>query len=68
MGACVWLQDGKCSAWFPVDHQGSVLASLLFNIFLATAIYVVFTGFEADKDMMDAVVSPRKKTGRVGGG
>ena len=47
-------------------RQGFVLAPLLFNIFFAAVIHVVLTRVEADKDIMDALVSPRKKPGASG--
>ena len=40
-----------------------MLASLLFNIFFAAVIHVAYTRFEADEDIMDALVGLRKKTG-----
>ena len=40
-----------------------MLAPLLFNIFFAAVINVALTYFEADKDIMDALVSLRKKPG-----
>ena len=45
-----------------------MLASLLFNIFFAAVIHVAYTRFEADEDIMDALVGFRKKTGAGGGG
>ena len=47
-------------------RQGCVLAPLLFNIFFAAVINVTYTRFNADKDIMDALVHLRKKTGAVG--
>ena len=43
-----------------------MLAPLLFDIFFATVINVACTRFKADKDIMDALVHPRKKTGPGG--
>ena len=47
-------------------HQGCVPVPLLFNIFFAAVINVAYTHFNADKDIMDALVQLRKKKG-VGG-
>ena len=44
-------------------RQGCVLAPLLFNIFFAAVINLAYTRFKAEKDTMDALVHPRKKTG-----
>ena len=44
-------------------RQGWMLAPLLFNIFFAVVINVVYTRFKAYKGMMDALVHLRKKTG-----
>ena len=66
MRACVRLDDRVCSRWFAVEQglrQGCVLASLLFNIFLAAVINLASTRFTADKSIMDALVHPRKKRG-----
>ena len=49
-------------------RQGCVPALLLFNIFFAAVIYLAFTRFKADKDIMDTLVHLRKKRGRGGGG
>ena len=43
-----------------------MLAPLLFNIFFAAVIHVAYTHFEADKDIIDALVGLRKKTGARG--
>ena len=47
-------------------HQWCVPVPLLFNIFFAAVINVAYTHFNADKDIMDALVQLRKKKG-VGG-
>ena len=41
--------------------QGCVLAPLLFNIFFAVVIHVALTRFEADKDIVDALVNLGRK-------
>ena len=69
MRACVRLDDRVCSEWFAVEQglrQGCVLAPLLFKIFFTAFINVASTRFKADKGIMDALVSLRKK--RVAGG
>ena len=71
MRSYVRLDDGVCSGWFVVEQglgQGGVLAPLLFNIFFAVGINVVYTRFEVDKDIVDALVHLRKKTGVRGRG
>ena len=68
--ACVRLDKRVYSGWFTVEQglsQGCVLAPLLFNIFFAAFIYVAYTRFRADKDIMDDLVHLRKKTGAGGG-
>ena len=47
-------------------RQGSVLALLLFNILFAAFINVAYTRFEADKDIIDALVQLRKNRGVAG--
>ena len=45
-------------------RQGCVLTPLLFNTFFAAIINMSDARFKADKDIMDALVHLRKKTGR----
>ena len=53
--------------WFAVEQgiirQGWVLAPLLFNIVFAAFVNMAYTRFKADKDIMDTLVHPRKRTG-----
>ena len=69
MRACVRLNDRVFWGWFAEEQdlrQGCVLAPLLFNIFVATVINVVYTRFKVDKDIMDALVHLRGKRGAEG--
>ena len=69
MRTCVRLNDKMCSGWFAVEQglrQVCVLALFLFNIFFAVVINVASRGFKADKDIMDALVHLKKKTGAEG--
>ena len=71
MQACVRLDDRVCSGWFAVERslrQGYMLALLLFNTFFALVISVAYMGFKAEKDIMDALVHLRGKSGRGGRG
>ena len=43
-----------------------MLAPLLFNTFFVVVINVAYTRFNADKDIMDALVHLRKKKGARG--
>ena len=49
-------------------RPGWVLAPLLFNIFFAAFMNVVYTRFKADKYFMDALMHLRKRTGSGGRG
>ena len=49
-------------------RQGCVLAPLFFNLFFAVVIGVAYTSFKVDRDIMDALMHPRKKTGGRGRG
>ena len=58
------LDDTVCSGWFAVNQglrQGCVLAPFRFNIFFAAVMNMAYARFKADKDIMDALVHPRKK-------
>ena len=48
-------------------HQGWLLAPLLFHIFFAAFLNVVYTRFKTNNDIMDALVHVRKLTGGGGG-
>ena len=45
-----------------------MLAHLLFNIFFAAVINVIYTHFKEDTDITDALVHLRKNKGAGGGG
>ena len=47
-------------------RQGCVLAPLLFNIFFAAVINVAYTLFKAGRDVMDALVHPKRVRGCEG--
>ena len=47
-------------------HQGCVLASSLFGILFVGFRDVAYTRFEADKDIIDALVHLREKPGARG--
>ena len=69
MRACVQLDDKVCQGWFAVEHglrQGCVLVPLLVKSFFAVVTNVAYTHFKADKDIVDALVHLRKKTGAGG--
>ena len=69
MRECVRLDDRVYSGRFAVEkglRQGCVLAPLLFNIFFAAVINVVYPRFKADKNIMDALVHLEKKAGAGG--
>ena len=69
MQACVWLNDWVFSGWFAAEQslrRGCVLAPLLLKNFFEALINVASTRFKADRDIMDALVHPRKKKGAGG--
>ena len=69
--ACVRLDGRVSSGGFAEEQglrQGCVLAPLLFNIFFGAVINLAHTHFKVDKDIMDALVHPRKKKGAGGVG
>ena len=69
MRACVRLDDRVCSVWYAVEQgfrQGCVFVPLLFNVLFEAVINVAYTRFKADKDIMDASVHLKKKTGAGG--
>ena len=69
MRACVRLDDRVCSRRSAVHQglrQGPMLALLLFSIFFAAFINEAYTRFEADKNIIGALVHLRKKKGAGG--
>ena len=71
MQACVRFDDGVCPGWFAVEQglrQGCVLAPSLLNIFFAAVINMAYTRFEADKNIMVALVQLENKTEAGGRG
>ena len=51
MRACVRPHDGVCSGWFELEQgqrQGCVISPLLYNIFFAAVLIVVFQRFSED--------------------
>ena len=65
------LDDRVCSGWVAVEQglrQRCIPAPLMSNIFVAAVINMAYTCFKAGKDIMDAVVHLRKKTGAGGRG
>lgn len=65
MRPCVRLEDDEFPGWFNVEQgfrQGCELAPLLFKMFTAV-IHLALTCFEADKEVMDALVSLNEGTG-----
>ena len=66
MRACVRLDDRVCSGWFAVLQglcRGCVLTSVLFDISFAADINVAYTRFKTDREIMDALVHLKKKSG-----
>ena len=47
-------------------RRGRVLVPLLFNLFFAVVIDVAYTSFKVGRDIMDALMHPRKKNGGKG--
>ena len=65
--ACVRLDDRVRSGWFAVEqgiHQGCVLTTLPFSIFVVAVINVAYMSFKTHKDIMDALVHLTNKKGR----
>ena len=69
MRACVQPDGGVCSIWFEVEQglrQGRVLSPLLFNIFFATVLNVVFQRFSDDPAILAELVHLKEPSTSMG--
>lgn len=62
--ACVGLDDGECSGWLPAWKRVSTKGPLMFNIsFAAVMTHLASMRLGTGKDVMDTMVSLKKRTG-----
>ena len=70
MRACVRPDDGVCSDWFEVEQglrrQRCVLSPLLFNIFFAVVLNVVFQRFGEDPAILAELVHLKEPSTSMG--